>query len=125
MNIDKLMDLNFGFIKLMPIIEHGGAVHAYKNLSTSCQLPKNMITEELRVNEKFLNKYLCLVEDNLSKKQLDNFIEYQNWNFQHGMGISEKNQHQYTDVDQLAKENLFSNVNVKTKKELQKTRILV
>jgi len=115
------MEIDFGFTKLMPIVN--GGTHSYPNLDTATRLPKSMILEELRVNEKFLNKYQSVIEDNLSKKQLDNFVEYQNWNFKHGMGETKRNQKQYSDANELTKENLFSNVNVKTKKELEKSRI--
>jgi len=120
-NIDKLMEIDFGITKLMPIINGGS--HKVTNLDTTTRLPKSMILEELRVNEKFLNKYQSVIEDNLSKKQLDNFVAYQNWNFKHGRGETKRNQKQYSDANELTKENLFSNVNVKTEKELEKTGI--
>ena len=81
-----------------------------------------MILEELRVNERFLNESQSLVEDILPKKELDMFISYQNWNFKFGMGETKRNRKLYTDTTELTKENLFSNVNVKSRKELQKTR---
>lgn len=121
MNIDKLMDLH-QVIKKMPQVSASGHAHSYQNLDTTTRLPKSMILEELRVNERFLNESQSLVEDILPKKELDMFISYQNWNFKFGMGETKRNRKLYTDTTELTKENLFSNVNVKSRKELQKTR---
>ena len=119
MNFDKIEDIKIG-LKQMPVITDNGASHSYPNSRLPTRLPKNMILDELKVNEKFLNKYQSLIEDNLPKKQLEQFVEYQNWNFKYGMGETKRNRHLYVDTTELTKENLFSGCKCKEKTQLEK-----
>jgi len=88
---------------------------------SSGPMAKNSALNDVEQNEKFLNKYQSLIEDNLPKKQLEGFVEYQNWNFMHGMGeLTDRAASNYTDSSDHWKEGLFNSCECKEKRQIEK-----
>ena len=88
------------------------------------KMPDNIVYHEVNANEKFLNKYQSIIEDTLTQKQLKQFVEYQNWNFQHGMGeLTEIPIKEYRDSTDHWKEGLFNSCECKEKRQLEKVVI--
>ena len=124
MNIDKLIDINLAVENHeMPLIE-GGRFNGrtfHESKWNGNKMPKNLGHFETKLNEKFLDNYLCIIEDTLTPKQLDQFVEYQNWNFKHGMGeLTERAGRNYVDSAEHWKEGLFNSCECKEKKQIEK-----
>ena len=87
-------------------------------------MPDNIVYHEVNANEKIMNKYQSIIEDTLTQKQLKQFVEYQNWNFQHGMGeLTEIPIKEYRDSTDHWKEGLFNSCECKEKRQLEKVVI--
>jgi len=124
LNRDKLFDALESIREGMPKIQ-GGRYYNRTGHETKWThegtMPKNCVIHEVEQNEKFLNKNQSLIEDNLPKKLLDRFVEYQNWNFQHGMGeLTERAGRNYVDTSEHWKEGLFSSCECKEKRQMEK-----
>jgi len=124
-NIDKLIDINLA-IKNNEMVEITGGMldgktgHRSKWIGT--KMPKNIAEHETKQNEKFLDNNLSLIEDNLTPEQLQEFINYQNWNFKHGMGeLTNRAAKNYIDSSDHWKEGLFNSCECKEKKQIEKT----
>ena len=124
MNIDKLIDINLAMENNeMPLIT-GGMIDGktgHQSTMTDLKMPKNIADHETKLNEKFLDNYLCIIEDTLTPKQLDQFVDYQNWNFQHGLGeLTERAGKNYVDSAEHWKEGLFNSCECKEKRQIEK-----
>jgi len=124
MNKDNLADIIKGIELDMPKIAGGQLYHKTIHITkySGGALAKNSALNDVEQNEKFLNKYQSLIEDNLPQKQLEQFVEYQNWNFQHGMGeLSKLAASNYTNSSDHWKEGLFNSCECKEKRQIEKT----
>jgi len=124
MNIDKLIDINLAIENdELPLIT-GGMLEGktgHKSKWSGNKMPKNIADHETKQNEKFLDNYLCIIEDTLTPKQLDQFVDYQNWNFKHGMGeLTERAGRNYVDSAEHWKEGLFNSCECKEKRQIEK-----
>lgn len=94
---------------------------ATSNVQMGGKLPKNWGQATALQNEKFLNNYQGLIEDYMPEKQLEQFVDYQNFNFAHGMyGDSKQDQENEAFLSDNRKESLFNSCHCKTRRQLEK-----
>ena len=99
--------------------------------TTDGRMPVHWHKAEVKSNEKFLNKWQAKVEDALFDRELQRFVDYQNWNFGYGMGDATKQKNgsliPTVDTDEIylsesghEKEGLFNSCKCPEKQQLDK-----
>jgi len=102
---EKLQDLQIAFRKEMPLISEDSFTYP-KKFGMNC-MPKNLNEDYTKVNEKFLDKWLGTIQENLNKYDLELFNQYQNKYFS-------KNQY-----SENLKESFFRKCKCKTSRQLR------
>ena len=108
-----------------------GVESQHRIKTTDGRMPVQWHKAEVKSNEKFLNKWQAKVEDALFDRELQRFVDYQNWNFGYGMGDATKQKNgsliATVDTDEIylsesghEKEGLFNSCKCPEKQQLDK-----